>query len=262
MPDCSIRPASPADRSAIQSLARATLTSAYRLSPQQIDLLVEDVFAQFVSADTEDDDSIVLVAEGDAEADLVGVGEAAIVDDVGTIRWLLVDPVRWGNGIGTALWEHLCEELDRPSISTLEAHILEANTEGHTFLEAKGFEQIDQSDIELAAESLTLHVYRPEAESQSHTDAFPNAVIRDEGVRIENGDEDERWIDPDDPISGTMAALFTLFANPSYEDQHGFYCSHCGATDASMDSMQRIECEACGNTAVSRGSKSYDASYL
>jgi len=46
---------------------------------------------------------------------------------------------------------------------------------------------------------------------------------------------------------GSKAPFFVAYESADGEERWGYFCSHCESFDNAMDSMGRIECNACSN---------------
>jgi hypothetical protein len=57
---------------------------------------------------------------------------------------------------------------------------------------------------------------------------------------------------------GTKGRFFVAYTSAEAETRYGFCCEHCGAVDAAMDTMGRIECNVCGNV---RKPEEWDAAH-
>jgi len=75
------------------------------------------------------------------------------------LKELYVDPTLWGEGAGTTLVEHAAAAT--PAETTgLVASMLAGNEVGERFYEARGFEEIDAWEDEIAGETYPTVVYR------------------------------------------------------------------------------------------------------
>ncbi|MFC6723934.1 DUF5816 domain-containing protein, partial [Halobium palmae] len=64
----------------------------------------------------------------------------------------------------------------------------------------------------------------------------------------------------DDPFEGSEGQFVSTFRDPGRTERFGYYCLNCESTDVSMDSMEQIRCENCGNTR--KPDDDYDGAYL
>jgi hypothetical protein len=55
------------------------------------------------------------------------------------------------------------------------------------------------------------------------------------------------YADRADAERGAKGPFYVVYATPDRESRWGFLCSNCESTDNAMDTMGRIECNACGN---------------
>jgi len=247
-----IRPAEPADRSRIATLAEDSFRSAYALSPQQIETLVENEFDPETLADRIDDpDATLLVAEhaaGDTEQ-VQGFVDVEAGEER-TIRWLHVDPEARGAGIATALFERVAETDDG---APLTARILDAAVEGGEFLEGFGLEPDDTDHLSVGGEEFAVAVF---TEGEGSSDANEPAVAVPGSVPA---DGTERPLDREEAIPGRDAPFFRTYASEDRADPYGYFCSNCGSTDVSADGLDRLECGECGNL---HRAEEWDRSYL
>lgn len=234
--------------------------------------------------------------DGTVLAGFVEVGDDDGDDDGDdAIRWLHVDPERRGQGVGTALFERALEELSSRGVDEPRALALEANTSSGAFFERFDFAQADQREVEFGGSDLVEYIFAegasgddaagagsPDAGAESDSDAadesdqadadsddadaaasapdaerdveaadLPDSVTAEEGKTVAVGDE---------PIAGNQGGFVPTFVDDDRTEQYGYYCLNCESTDVSMDSMERIRCENCGNTR--RPDEDYDDSYL
>lgn len=241
-----IRPAAPADRQAIEDVARQSLQASYALSPGEIDALVAQFFAP-TALDDRLDAGGLFVAEHHGE--VVGF---ATVDAEDTLRWLHVDPEARGQGAGTQLMERVRTELtDRGS--PLTARILDAATEGVGFLERFGLTETDTATLAFDGEQFPEDVYTTTGGS---TDPTEPSVDVPETVE---GDGETVRVDRDEPIPGIDAPFFPVFTTDAEASRWGFFCGACGSIEVAADGLDRLECGDCGNA---HRADQWDEAYL
>jgi predicted N-acetyltransferase YhbS len=244
-----LRPATPDDCEAIRAVAEQSFQASYSLSPEQIDDIVEAEFGRdHLVGRIENDDSLVLVAEDDGET----VGFADVDLAVGTLRWLHVDPMGRGQGVGTALVERVEAALTRRG-KPFTAQILDEATEGDSFLERFGLNRTGTTKAEFRTQELSAHVYSKRGDGTNPNE--PAVTVPD---RVAVGGS-QRPLDREAPISGSESPFFLTYAGPDRTERHGFFCANCGSTDVSAGGMDRIECNDCGNNHLA---DEWDDAYL
>lgn len=154
--DADIRQAAESDVPDIRRIARRSLSDSYRFLDESVrDRLVEERYADGpVRAAIERPDVTYLVATvpTDGGRELVGYAAAVQTSDTeGVIPSLAVDPDRQGEGIGTALIEHLITTLHRRGIRRVEVNVLADNEAAVGFCEARGFDCVDEREADLPA---------------------------------------------------------------------------------------------------------------
>ena len=150
-----IRSATSDDFEAITEVARETWHATYdELEPDVIDRTVDDWYTDD-SMPLEAPGTIVLVAE--ENGDLVGFTHAVAQGDTADILRLYVHPDHQGEGIGSALHEHLLEAIDSYDVDRLRSFDFAFNDASRAFYEGLGFEQTDEGEVEIDGE------YYPEA---------------------------------------------------------------------------------------------------
>ena len=55
------------------------------------------------------------------------------------------------------------------------------------------------------------------------------------------------YVDRDAPDRGTHGPFFVAYCSLDCDRRWGYLCGNCDAFDTAMDTMGRIECNACGN---------------
>lgn len=249
-----IRTAETEDLDAIADAVDRSFQTSYAISPQQIEAVLEDQFDQAVLEERLDEsDRVLLVAENpeEMEPDIDIQGFAEFTTD-GTLRWLHVHPSARGRGVGTELIEHVQNELDDEA-RPMEARLLESASEGSQFLERFDLYWTENDAVELGGERFDVLVYSTEGSEQNPNE--PVVSVPD----VVTIDDETRALDEDEEVSGTLAPFFLVFETADYEEPVGFFCSQCGTTNVAADSLERLECNECGNN---HRSDDWDPSYL
>ncbi|MGM0389854.1 MAG: GNAT family N-acetyltransferase [Natrinema limicola] len=269
-----IREPTPAAADRIREVVDSSLTASFRLSPAQIDGLVDDQFAdEAVTDKREDEETLLQVAETSSEIEdttITGFVDGRLEDGWGEIRWLFVDPEHRGKGIGTELYETAIETLRDRGAEHICVTVLEANTEGHDFVERFGLEHDGDRRVEIADESVVNSVYtepdvdatRPDSTGVDTADEEFPETKRIGGRLTTTDDGTTAYIARDEAESGTAAPFFATYEDVTHTERHGFYCANCGSLAVSMNNMDRLECNDCGNSHAERSEESYDDSYL
>ena len=261
----------------ITELVESSMTTSYRLSPQQIEQITQDEFSEdAVAAKVDDDATVVRVVETDDEVDeavVAGYVEGTLDGSRGELKWLFVDPEHRGKGIATELYETATETLRENGADQVRATTLEANAEGQEFFDRFGLERVADRNVEVGDESLTEYVYA-ESSADAETDEeieekaeidetdLPDTETSDGQTTATTEDGKEVFVALDERDSGTEGPFFVTYTDEDHSERYGYYCSNCGSLDVSMDGSDRLECKDCGNDHASRSGESYDDSYL
>jgi len=250
-----LRLAEPSDWFRIREIAADSFRNSYSLSPQDIEILLDEVFSEAALTDRfEDPDVVVLVAEDEIRDG--GMGVHGFVDAVGgevpTMRWLHVAPTARGRGIATALFERTRDELADDG-TQLQATMLADAVEGADFLTGFGLERTDSDRVEYGDEEYMLDVFRTDGRPDD-----PNEPTVDvpETVTV---DGEKRHVDRDDQIPGRDAPFFSLYTDRGETEAFGYLCSQCGSVDVSADGLDRLACNECGNL---HKAEEWDGSFL
>jgi GNAT superfamily N-acetyltransferase/ribosomal protein S27AE len=232
-----VRPATTDDCAAILGVAERSFQASYSLSPDQIEALLQEEFSEEeLTARIEDDTTLLVLAEDEGE--VLGFADADI--EGATLRWLHVDPLERGNGVGTALVERVIQEVAGHE-DTFTAHILEEATEGDSFLERFGLNRSDTKAADFGEQRLSVHAYTRTAQK---VEANEPAVKVPDGVMV---DGSEKPLDREERIPGTEAPFFVIYTAPNRSERYGFFCSSCGSTAVAADDLDRLKCSSCGN---------------
>jgi ribosomal protein S18 acetylase RimI-like enzyme/ribosomal protein S27AE len=248
-----VRPAESDDRERIRAITADSLQSSYALSPQQIEMILEEEFSDAALEELLKDGQMrVLVAEETIDDATSVFGFATVgMGTEATIRWLQVDPEARGGGIATALFEHVTELAGEKPI---RAFILDAAVEGGTFLEECGLEQSENEQIEIGSEEFAVDVFTEGGGAETPNE--PTVTVPD-AVTV---DGEDRPVDREDIVPGRDAPFYVIHSTAGASSEaYGYFCSECGSTDVSADSLERLECGNCGNTHLA---DEWDDAYL
>lgn len=259
----------------IRELARSTMTASYSLSPQQIDIIIDEQFEEGRMTDLlERDEGRLFVLEDEEWETIVGFAESHLDGESGELRWLFVDPEHRGRGLGEELFEMTTEKLREDGAEEIHAKVLEANREGSQFLESSDFKEVDSRQVEYGDESFVEYRYVPDSTGTDSDRAGDDAEIDPAEMTLENTEthdgvttattDDGRtvYLNRDQTKSGTESPFFVTYSDQKFEDRFGYYCSNCGSLETTRDAQDHIECVDCGNVHTPKSAESYDGSYL
>jgi len=156
-----IRPAERRDVDAVQRIARTTWHATYDeiIGSTAVDETVDEWYAEaVVRADITDDETVYLVAVDD---DIVGYAAGGPVDDAesGALYAIYVHPDRWGDGIGSRLFDAVTERLRDRAFERCQIRVLADNDRARAFYERHGYTVSDREQAELAGVEATEVVY-------------------------------------------------------------------------------------------------------
>lgn len=239
-----VRNATREDADAIRSVARSSMQASYSLSPQNIRAAVKNWYSEEPLVERlRDDDLLLMVLETDEG--VVGFSESTIVDDVGDVLWLHVDPMFRGEGVGEELFAATQRELTDRGATDLRGRVLEDNTEGNEFYEHHGLQKIGEDTVEIGDEEYLENIY---------------AEREPEGVRKIDGPEGSPlYADRTDSDRGSKGAFLSTYSDEDRQQKYGYFCSNCETLVTTMDSMGRMQCPECGNV---RKPTRWDAAHL
>ncbi|QLG64209.1 GNAT family N-acetyltransferase [Halorarum salinum] len=274
------------DGAEVANVVSRSMQASYALSPEQIEAAVREEFSEDALARKADEEDVVLlvareeweaggrghgeadetgdgteiVEEGEASA-VQGVAEGTVDEDGAEIRWLQVDPETRGKGIGTGLFERLADAFEERGADEIRSNVLSEDMEGGTFCERFGFVRVDGVEVEFGDETFVAEVYAsPNAVDPESAEQFdPLGEDEEPPERAEAPDGTEAFLDPDDPLSGTIGPFFEAYATPDFEDRYGYFCGACRTVTTEVDGQDRIVCPECGNR---HRPADWDGSYL
>lgn len=158
MDDVTVRAARPGDAPAVQRIAhegwRATygdFLSSSTLEHVRNEWHTLETFRELASRDDVD----FFVAESDDE--LVGYASGGVPDpdsepERGVVGTLYVAPDRWGEGVGSAVFERLLDALRDRGARRVEIAVFSENGVGRSFYESQGFAVVDEHEDDIAGE--------------------------------------------------------------------------------------------------------------
>ncbi|ELZ21707.1 N-acetyltransferase GCN5 [Haloterrigena salina JCM 13891] len=168
-----LRPATLEDRSAIRSVARDTWHETYdELEADAIDETIDDWYGDerleqalskpgtaFLVAERAEPRSADGSRTASGDGEVVGFTHGVVSEAEGDVLRMAVHPDHQGQGIGTALHERLCEDLQDFNMERMRAMDLASNEDGRRFYEEQGFEQTGEDTVEIGGEERREVVY-------------------------------------------------------------------------------------------------------
>ncbi|PSP28392.1 GNAT family N-acetyltransferase [Halobacteriales archaeon QH_2_65_14] len=80
------------------------------------------------------------------------------------LKEIHVHPDWWGDGIGTALFEHACEHIP-DDVAGIALEVFADNDVGRRFYESKGFAVSDSGTVDVAGDTYETVIYRRDLDS-------------------------------------------------------------------------------------------------
>ena len=159
-----VRETETGDVPAVRRIARAGWEAAYGdvLDAATIDAAVSEWYAPGTIRESIEREEVVhRVAECECEENVIGyVSGGPDTGEVAVLGAIYVDPDRWGEGVGTALlsaFEAACRER---GCSELRFRVLADNEVGVSFYRARGYEAVEESEVELFGERVSELTFR------------------------------------------------------------------------------------------------------
>ncbi|MFC4449488.1 GNAT family N-acetyltransferase [Halorussus aquaticus] len=240
-----IREAESGDGDGIRDVALESLHASYGdiLDEDVIETATENWYAdEMMEAELEEEGMLYLVAVAGDE--VVGFSQNLLAEGDATILWLHVDPDNRDKNVGTTLLNQTLATLSERGVERIAAEVLTENEAGCTFYEANGFEKAGERERDIGDETHVENLYVHEGRAKLETREFEGRSL------YVNWAESRR---------GSHAPFYEAYTDEEGEDLYGWFCSNCQSFDIAMDSMERLECNDCGNQ---KKPTRWDASYL
>jgi ribosomal protein S18 acetylase RimI-like enzyme len=172
MVNVTVRHATPDDVSDIRRIAQLGWTATYGkfLASEVIEWVMNEWYdtesvaqyvtdervAYFVAEEIDEDEN----EETNIDEKVIGYASGGVPeDDCGNVGTLYVHPDRWGEGIGTRLFEAVLGTLDEWGAERVEIHVLAENDVGISFYESQGFECVNEGESEFGGTNHREYVY-------------------------------------------------------------------------------------------------------
>lgn len=154
-----VRPATAADREAIEHVATESLKASYSLDPATIEDATEEWYGAEAFAEKLDDDHLILLV-GETDG-VVAFSESVRVAGRGRgdLLWLHVHPDHRGQGIGSALYDRTTERLLEEGVQYLRSRVLADNRSGASFYEERGFERVGRDRLDIDGATFEEYIY-------------------------------------------------------------------------------------------------------
>lgn len=249
-----IRDARPDDAEAVRTVARESMAASY--APDVDEGVIESAVERWYSAESTesalaDPDTVFLVADDDS---VVGFAKGAVVDrrdPTGEIHWLHVHPDRRGEGLGRRLLAATETEFAERGAARLAGYVLNVNEVGASFYEENGYRRAGERRIQVGDRTFEELEYEKFPSGDADGEAPLEPVTGPEGETL--------YVDFEDAQHGDHEEFYPVYRTEEGERRYGWYCGACESMDVVMDTMDRVECNGCGNR--SKPSR-WDAAYL
>ncbi|WP_277554254.1 GNAT family N-acetyltransferase [Halobaculum limi] len=249
-----LRDATTEDVEGIRATAHASLTASYghALSTDLIDEAVENWYGEESLSEALTDENAVFVVAVE-EGDVVGVVQSYFVnrrEPVGELDWLHVHPDHRGKGIGDDLLARAETELLERGAERIEGRVLAANEAGAEFYEGEGFTDIGERTVEIGGEPFVEHVYA-RFPAGGGEQVLTEARVTDDGTQL--------YVAYDEADRASIAPFYVTYADRERTERMGYICGNCESFSVTVDTMDRVQCNDCGNK---RKASRWDAAYL
>lgn len=250
-----VREATTEDVRGIRTVANASLEASYGHALDE-ELIAEAVNQWYdedeLAGELVEDDTVFIV--GVEDGDVVAFAQSYVTqrrETVGEIDWLHVDPDHREQGFGVQLLKRVETELLDADVDRLEGRVLEANEAGGAFYEEHGYEITGERMVEIGSQEFRERIFSKYPEGTRASRVVIEGRTGPEGQQL--------FVAYDESVRASKAPFYPTYTAADRSERYGWFCGSCESFDTAMDSMDRIECNECGNR---RKAARWDAAYL
>ncbi|MFD1598784.1 GNAT family N-acetyltransferase [Halobellus rarus] len=250
-----VRDATTEDVDEIRRVATESLRASYghAIDEETIAAAVEKWYStDWLTKALGDEQEVFVLAVEDGS--VVGFAQSEISDGretVGYLDWLHVVPEHRGGGIGSQLLARLRQELVAAGVDRLEGRVLTENEEGVAFYDEQGFSEVGERTVEIRGQAFSERVFTTFLDGEEETDSGL--------ARRQTDDETTVYVAYDESMRGSDSPFFAVYLDEEQTKRYGWMCGADESFDVAIDTMERLECNACGNR---RKPVRWDAAYL
>ncbi|SFR41627.1 Ribosomal protein S18 acetylase RimI [Halogeometricum rufum] len=249
-----LRDATTSDIEQIRTVANGSMQASYghAIGEETIADAVETWYDADTLSDWLSDDAVVFVVAVE-DGDVVGFVQSYVSEGretVGEIDWLHVSPDHRSEGVGSQLLKRAEQELTNRGVDRIEGSVLADNEAGADFYAEQGYERTDDRRIEIGGESFEEQTYAKRLDAEGERIVTEERTL-DDGETV--------YVAYDEAVRGKEAPFYAVFLDPERSERYGWMCGEDESFDIAMDTMERIECNTCGNR---RKAARWDAAYL
>jgi ribosomal protein S18 acetylase RimI-like enzyme len=250
-----VRDATTGDVGEIRRVATESLSASYghAIDEEAITAAVDKWYStdRLTEALADEREVFVLAVE---DGSVVGFAQSEIADGrerVGYLDWLHVVPEHRGGGIGSQLLARLRQELVASGVDRLEGRVLTENEEGVAFYDEQGFSEVGERTVDIRGETFSERVYTTFLDDEEETETGLTRRQTDDGTTV--------YVAYDESMRGSDAPFFAVYLDEERTERYGWLCGADESFDIAIDTMERLECNDCGNR---RKPVRWDAAYL